>query len=169
MPYIHDFTIDMFYTIINMSNNNFADTLRYLNLIKNYCLENNSRPTNAIIHRICSVPYYNLFVPLMNSICGLKILETNSLLVKIWKCGYTFEDIVDNLNQIYILYGDNTIQSNLIIKTFQINAWVDYCKGNTSIFALQNITYRTFKELQQIIKKLEQAHLGTETGNPLNK
>jgi len=169
MPHINDFTIDMFYTIINMSNNNFADTLRYLNLIRNYCLENNSRPTNAIIHRICSVPYYNLFVPLMNSICGLKILETNSLLVKIWKCGYTFEDIVDSLNQIYILYGDNTIQSNLIIKTFQINAWVDYCKGNTSILALQNITYRTFKELQQIIKKLEHAHLGTETGNPLNK
>lgn len=163
MPHINEFTIEMFYTIINMSNNNFADTLRYLKLIRNYCVVNNSKPTNTLIHRVCSVPYYNLFVPLMNSICNLNILETNTILVKIWKRGYTFEDIIDNLNQIYILYGNNTVQNNLIIKTFQINAWVDYCKGNTSILALQNITYRTFKELDEIIKKLNKGELMDDT------
>lgn len=152
MPYETDFTVEMFYTIVNISNNNFADILRYLYLIRNYCASYKVKPSIQIINRLCSVPFYNLFLPLMNSICSLELEKTISILVKIWKKGYTFEDILDNLNQIYILYGTPTVRNNFILKTFQINAWVDYCKGNTSIVAMQNVTCRTFSELESLLK-----------------
>lgn len=159
MPFKKNFTLEMLYTIVNMSNNNFSDILRYLNIIKNYCSLNKIPPTLSIINRLCSVPCYNLFLPLMNSLCSLNLLETNKIIVKIWKKGYTFEDILDNIQQIYLLYGNPSVQNNLIIKTYQVNAWVEYCKGNTSILALQNVTCRTFEELNKIIGCFTQANL----------
>ena len=157
MPFSSQISIEMLYTIMNICNNNFSDFLRYLRLLRNYCIHNNSPPTQAIINKLCSVPYYNLFIPLVNSICELNTLESCLAIIKIWKKGYTFEDILDNFHQIYILYGasgNNKLNNNLIIKAFLINAWLDFCKGNTSILALQNVVVRTIKEASQMTDKL---------------
>ena len=36
--------------------------------------------------------------------------------------------------------------NNIIINKFLINSWISYCKGNTSILALQNIVYKTIND-----------------------
>ncbi|NDG32682.1 hypothetical protein EB118_21735, partial [bacterium] len=131
--------------------------LRYLRLLRSYCVQNNTPPSQVIINKLCSVPYYNLFIPLVKSICELNILSTCSTIIKIWKKGYTFEDILDNFHQIYILYGgniENKLNDNLIVKSFLMNAWIDYCKGNTSILALQNVAVRTIQEASTLTNKI---------------
>ena len=94
---------------------------------------------------------------MVKSICELNILSTCSTIIKIWKKGYTFEDILDNFHQIYILYGgniENKLNDNLIVKSFLMNAWIDYCKGNTSILALQNVAVRTIQEASTLTNKI---------------
>ena len=43
-------------------------------------------------------------------------------------------------------YGDTILSHNVRIHTFLVNAWIAYCKGNTSILALQNVLYKTFTQ-----------------------
>lgn len=158
MPYHESFDMEMYYTIINICSNNFADFIRYLKLIKNYCKTNNVKPSLSVIQKLCSITYYNLFFPLVKSICSFEIAETCKLLMKIWKLGYTFEDILDNFQQIYNLYGNisttNKLVDNLVVKAFLLNAWVDFCKGNASVLAIQNVAVRTIFEVRETAKKI---------------
>ena len=45
------------------------------------------------------------------------------------------------------LFGNTSINENVLIHKFLINSWISYCKGNTSILALQNIIYKTINDL----------------------
>jgi hypothetical protein len=38
------------------------------------------------------------------------------------------------------------LKDNILIHNFLINSWISYCKGNTSILALQNVIYKTLTE-----------------------
>ena len=42
---------------------------------------------------------------------------------------------------IHQLFGNNEVKENVLIHQFLIHAWISYCKGNTSILALQNVIY----------------------------
>lgn len=79
----------------------------------------------------------------MNAL-GLKdtVLATNAL-ISIWRRGYTFEDILESLQTMHDMFGGNSIEKNITVHKFLINAWTAYCKGNTSVLALQNILFRT--------------------------
>ena len=63
----------------------------------------------------------------------------------IWKRGYTYEDILESCQTINTIFGNNLLKDNILIHKFLINAWISYCKGNTSILALQNIVYKTLQ------------------------
>jgi len=67
-------------------------------------------------------------------------------LLHIWKRGYAYEDILESFQVINQLFGNHTFQDNILIHKFLINSWISYCKGNTSILALQNVIYKTLEE-----------------------
>jgi hypothetical protein len=75
-----------------------------------------------------------------NSVDAIK-----SLLV-IWKRGYAYEDILESFQTINTIFGNDNFSDNILIHKFLINSWISYCKGNTSILALQNIVYKTLNE-----------------------
>jgi hypothetical protein len=71
------------------------------------------------------------------------IQEAIKNLLMIWKRGYAYEDILESFQTINNLFGTGSIDDNTLIHKFLINSWISYCKGNTSILALQNVVYKT--------------------------
>lgn len=136
------FTDDMWSWIMNITNSNISSLIRLLKLIKD-SVENGSVLSLKLIQVLCSTPFYMDFFPLMNAL-GLKdtVLATNAL-ISIWRRGYTFEDILESLQTMHDMFAGNSIEKNITVHKFLINAWTAYCKGNTSVLALQNILFRT--------------------------
>jgi hypothetical protein len=73
------------------------------------------------------------------------VLAIKSLL-HIWKRGYAYEDILESFQVINQLFGNNQFKDNIMIHKFLIHSWISYCKGNTSILALQNVIYKTLQD-----------------------
>jgi hypothetical protein len=59
------------------------------------------------------------------------------------EAGYAYEDILESFQTINTIFGNNMLKDNILIHKFLINSWISYCKGNTSILALQNVVYKT--------------------------
>jgi hypothetical protein len=38
------------------------------------------------------------------------------------------------------------MKENTLVHIFLLNAWIAYCKGNTSVLSLQNIYYKTIHD-----------------------
>jgi len=140
---IHDITEEMWLWIMNISGNNISDLVRFLKLIKDVHITFNEKITLESVKLMCSTPFYMDFIPLLMAMsCRDNVMAINSLLL-IWKRGYTYEDILESFQIINNLFGNNLLKDNIVIHKFLINAWISYCKGNTSILALQNIIYKT--------------------------
>jgi hypothetical protein len=83
------------------------------------------------------------FFPLLRAICDRDITNSIKALLAIWKRGYAYEDILESFQTINTIFGNNLLKDNILIHKFLINSWISYCKGNTSILALQNVVYKT--------------------------
>lgn len=143
MPQSNNFTVDMWNWIVNISGNNTSDLVRLLKLIKDIHITFNEEPTLKSVQILCSAPFYYDFIPLLESINKRDVLLSVKCLIQIWKRGYTYEDILESFQTINTMFGNNIFEDNILIHKFLINAWVSYCKGNTSILSLQNIAYKT--------------------------
>jgi DNA polymerase III delta prime subunit len=139
-------TNEMYIWIVNISGSNISDLVRLLKLIKDIHVTFNEEITIESVKMLCSAPFYMDFLPLLLSMSQKNnVLAIKSLLV-IWKRGYTYEDILESFRTINNLFGNNSLADNILIHKFLINAWISYCKGNTSILALQNIVYKTLSQ-----------------------
>lgn len=146
MPNPYSITEEMWNWIINISGNNISDLVRFLKLIKDINVTFNEEITLQTVRILCSAPLYVDFIPLLVAMSNKdNVLATKNLLI-IWKRGYTYEDILESFQTINNLFGNNSLKDNILIHKFLINAWISYCKGNTSILALQNIVYKTLKD-----------------------
>jgi hypothetical protein len=92
---------------------------------------------------LCSAPFHHDFIPLLTSLQKRDYIEASKSIIFIWKRGYTFEDILESFQAIHSFYGDSQLEHNILIHVFLVNAWIAYCKGNTSILSLQNVLYKT--------------------------
>lgn len=154
-----EFTPEIWYMIMNMCGNNISDIFRYLTLIKNYVNIYSEKINIKIVNCLCSVPFYHLFIPLVAALINLDIKDGCKILIDIWMKGYTFEDILENFRQIYSIYGSGSKRDNLISKTFLLNAWIEYCSGNTSLYSIQNVLWRSIIELKNLLDDIKKADL----------
>ena len=146
MPESCNFTEEMWSWLINIAGNNISDLVRLLKLIKDIHLTLKTEITIQIVHILCSAPFYLDFIPLLKAMSANdSVLAIKSLLL-IWKRGYAYEDILESFQVINSLFGNNSFNDNILIHKFLINSWISYCKGNTSILALQNVIYKTLTE-----------------------
>ena len=53
---------------------------------------------------------------------------------------------MESFQTIHKLFGEGTMNENTLVHVFLLNAWIAYCKGNTSVLSLQNIYYKTIME-----------------------
>ena len=136
-------TDEMWNWVLNISGNNISDMVRLLKLIRDIHVTFNEKITIETVRILCSAPFYMDFIPLLLAMANKDNLAAIKSLLSIWKRGYTYEDILESFQIINNLFGNNSVKDNILIHKFLINAWISYCKGNTSILALQNIVYKT--------------------------
>ena len=136
-------TDEMWNWVLNISGNNISDLVRLLKLIRDIHVTFNEKITIETVRILCSAPFYMDFIPLLLAMSNRDNVAAIKSLLLIWKRGYTYEDILESFQIINNLFGNNSVKDNILIHKFLINAWISYCKGNTSILALQNIVYKT--------------------------
>ena len=146
MPHEPLFSEEVWSWILNTSQNNVSDLIRLLKLIRDILITSDRKPTLALIQTICSTPFHLDFLPLLTALTEKNLIGGIHQIIEIWKRGYTFEDILESFQTIHGLFGENTQMENTLVHVFLLNAWIAYCKGNTSILSLQSIFYKTLKE-----------------------
>jgi replication factor C subunit 2/4 len=146
MPQPEQITDDMWNWIINISGNNISDLIRLVKLIRDIHLTFHEPITMKQVQILCSAPFYMDFIPLLNAMSFHDIPSAFSSLLHIWKRGYAYEDILESFQTINQLFGNNQMKDNILIHKFLIHSWISYCKGNTSILALQHVIYKTLTE-----------------------
>jgi hypothetical protein len=137
------FSNDMWNWIMNVTQNNAADTIRLLKLISGISKTLNKPLTIRLVQILCSAPFHFDFIPLLQSLQEKNLKKSILSIISIWKRGYTFEDILESFQTIHTLYGDVDLNNNIVIHMFLVNAWITYCKGNTSLLSLQHVIYKT--------------------------
>lgn len=137
------FSNDIWSWIINLSNSNISDLVRLLKLISDAKNVFGIELTLDKIQMLCSSPFYVDFLPLLHSISNKNLTVSIKNLITIWKRGYAYEDILESFQVINKLFNNGNFNNNILIHKFLINAWISYCKSNTSILALQNVLYKT--------------------------
>jgi hypothetical protein len=147
MPDTTKFTDEMWSWIINIAGNNTSDLVRLLKLVRDVSVTFEGELTIQTVRALCSAPYYLDFIPLLRAMSERNIQEAVKSLLMIWKRGYAYEDILESFQTINNLFGTGNTNDNVLIHKFLINSWISYCKGNTSILALQNVVYKTLTEL----------------------
>lgn len=139
-------TMDMWNWINHISGNNISDLIRLLKLIKDIHETLKEEITLERVRTLCYMSFYVDFIPLLNAMSANDYVESIKCLLYIWKRGYTYEDILESFQMINNIFGNETVKDNIFIHKFLINAWISYCKGHTSILALQHMVYRTLHD-----------------------
>ena len=117
-----------------------------LKLIKDIHETLNEEITLERVRILCYMSFYIDFIPLLTAMSMNNYVESVKSLVVIWKRGYTYEDILESFQMINTVFGSDDIKENVFIHKFLINAWISYCKGHTSILALQHMVYKTLSD-----------------------
>lgn len=143
MPTPDKFTEDMWSWVINIAGNNISDLVRLLKLIRDIHVTLNEELSLKRVRILCSAPFYVDFIPLLSAMSANDSTAAIKSLLLIWKRGYAYEDILESFQVINTLFGNNNFKDNILIHKFLIHSWISYCKGNTSILALQNVIYKT--------------------------
>jgi DNA polymerase III delta prime subunit len=146
MPHPEKITEEMWSWIINISGNNISDCIRLLKLIRDMYVTFNEDLTIQLVRTLCSAPFYLDFIPLLKAMSTKDTVGAIRSLLVIWKRGYAYEDILESFQIINNIYGNNVLKDNILVHKFLINSWISYCKGNTSILALQNVIYKTLND-----------------------
>jgi len=134
-------THEMWMWIHSVSANNMSDMVRLLLLIRDVHRTLQQEITLARVQLLCSSPFYLDFIPLLHAMTAKNVVQAIQQVIHIWKRGYAYEDIIESFQMIHQLFGNNDVKENVLIHQFLIHAWISYCKGNTSILALQNVIY----------------------------
>jgi hypothetical protein len=146
MPNPDGFTDEMWNWIINVSSNNISDLVRLLKLVRDIRVTFGEELTIKQVRLLCSAPFYLDFFPLLQAMAKKDSVDSIKCIVNIWKRGYAYEDILESFQIINNIFGTGTFSDNILIHKFLINSWISYCKGNTSILALQNVIYKTLND-----------------------
>ena len=143
MTEIEPFTDEMWTWIMSLSGSNLSHLIRLLTLLRDVQAFQQIPLTLPLVRTLCSAPFYLHFVPLLTAMTQRDLPQAIRHLIHIWKRGYMYEDVLESFQQIHQLFGDSDLSHNVLLHRFLIQAWVSYCKGNTSLLALQHIVYRT--------------------------
>lgn len=146
MPHPETFTEEMWNWVNHLAANNMSDMVRLLTLIRDVHVTMKKEYTISRVQMLCSAPFYVDFFPLLQAMSQHQCAEAIQSLLTIWKRGYAYEDILESVQVINQLFGNSQFKDNILIHKFLIHSWISYCKGNTSMIALQNVIYKTLQE-----------------------
>ena len=143
---IEQLTEEMWTWMMSLSSGNLSDLLRLLCLVRDVHIHQKKTLTLPLVRMLCSAHFYLHFLPLLTAMIQRDIPGSIQQLIQIWKRGYAYEDVLESFQQIHQLFGDANLENNVLLHRFFIRAWVSYCKGCTSLLALQHTVYQTLTE-----------------------
>ncbi len=111
---------------------------QYIELIVKYIRLTNP-PTTAIhdiILEICSIPSFEVYMPLITSILKHDRIATLKNLTKLWAIGESFEDVFDTVKKMTDMIGYQDYESGVEIYKFLMRGWVQYSQGYTTYRSL---------------------------------
>lgn len=111
---------------------------QYIQLIVNYV--NLMKPEIINIHNIvieiCSIPSFDVYMPLITAILSDNKLDVLKNLTKLWIVGESFEDVFDTLKHMVEMFGYTSHTSGQRLYKFLMNGWVQYSHGYTTYRSL---------------------------------
>jgi hypothetical protein len=111
---------------------------QYVQLIVNYIQD--TKPSKDKIHdiilEICSIPSFDVYVPLIMSILKHNQIEAMKNLTHLWIVGESFEDVFDTVKKMTDMFGYSSFESGIEIYSFLMKGWVQYSQGYTTYRSL---------------------------------
>ena len=160
------FTDDMWSWVNNLAGNNSSDLIRLLKLIRDVHYTSKETITIQRVRMLCSSPIYMDFIPLLTALSLNDSVGAIKSLIHIWKRGYAYEDILESFQTINQLFGSNQFSDNIMIHKFLIHSWISYCKGNTSMLALQHVIDKTLREEGTKLSSISRANTSLPDPTP---
>jgi hypothetical protein len=112
---------------------------QYIQLIVRY-VRASDEDVKANIHNIvieiCSIPSFDVYMPLITAILSDNKVEVLKSLTKLWIVGESFEDVFDTLKHMVEMFGYTSYKSGQQIYKFLMNGWVQYSQGYTTYRSL---------------------------------
>jgi DNA polymerase III delta prime subunit len=111
---------------------------QYVQLIVNYIKDTNppKGKIHEIILEICSIPSFEVYMPLITSILKHDKIDAMKNITRLWILGESFEDVFDTVKKMTDMIGYSTFESGVEIYNFLMKGWVQYSQGYTTYRSL---------------------------------
>lgn len=124
--------------LISHSNGVIREFCQYIALIVDYlkAIKPPAKEIHAIILEICSIPSFELYMPLITAILQSQRINILRRLTHLWTAGESFEDIFETVKKITDMFGYTGVEEGYKIYEFLMNGWIQYSQGYTTYRSL---------------------------------
>ena len=131
-------TEDSMNWLISHSAGIIREFCQYVQLIVKYLKETNPPiyEIHNIILEICSIPSFDVYMPLIMSILKHDKISALKNLTRLWILGESFEDVFDTVKKMTDMFGYSSFESGIEIYNFLMKGWVQYSQGYTTYRSL---------------------------------
>jgi len=125
--------------LVSHSGNLIRRFCQYLQLIVDF-FHNYNGPTikdqHAFILELCSIPSFEIYIPLIKSILTKQTNEILKNLTRLWIVGESFEDVFATIKKMVDMFGYSDLNDGMQIYEFLMKGWVQYSQGYTTYRSL---------------------------------
>jgi hypothetical protein len=125
--------------LVSHSGNLIRRFCQYLQLIVDFFSNlKGVRPSDqhAFVLELCSIPSFEIYIPLIKSILGNQTSEVLKNLTRLWIVGESFEDVFATIKKMVDMFGYATLDDGMHIYEFLMKGWVQYSQGYTTYRSL---------------------------------
>ncbi len=91
---------------------------------------------HEFVLELCSIPSFEIYIPLIKSILGKQNSEILKNLTRLWIVGESFEDVFATIKKMVDMFGYATLDDGMQIYEFLMKGWVQYSQGYTTYRSL---------------------------------
>jgi hypothetical protein len=91
---------------------------------------------HAFVLELCSIPSFEIYIPLIKSILAKQTAEILKNLTRLWIVGESFEDVFATIKKMVDMFGYATLGDGMQIYEFLMKGWVQYSQGYTTYRSL---------------------------------
>ncbi len=125
--------------LVSHSGNLIRRFCQYLQLIVDFFHNYNGpiiKDQHAFILELCSIPSFEIYIPLIKSILGKQTNEILKNLTRLWIIGESFEDVFATIKKMIDMFGYADLNDGMRIYEFLMKGWVQYSQGYTTYRSL---------------------------------
>lgn len=113
---------------------------QYIQLITHYLKSLPSPLSDSELHalvlEICSIPSFEIYMPLIQAILKRDTLNVMKNLTRLWIVGESFEDVFETVKKMTDMFGYINFGEGQLIYDFLMKGWIQYSQGYTTYRSL---------------------------------